>query len=169
MHARLATLFRVEYARLVASVLRIVRDIDAAQEIVQEAFAQALVHWPEHGEPARPGAWLLTTARRRAIDAVRRGARRPQAPLVDLPPARHPVAPDSADLALERMSTQSAIALVSRLPRLQAEVILLRVVAGLDTESVAQLVGRTPGAVRVAAHRGLRTLAQILAAEGVTL
>ena len=47
--------------------------------------------------------------------------------------------------------------------------ILLRVVAGLDTESVAQLVGRSPGAVRVAAHRGLRTLAQILAAEGVTL
>ena len=88
---------------------------------------------------------------------------------MNLPPARHPIAPDSAELALERLSTQSAIALLSRLPRLQAEVILLRVVAGMDTESVAHLVGRTPGAVRVAAHRGLRMLAQILAAEGVTL
>jgi RNA polymerase sigma-70 factor, ECF subfamily len=121
------------------------------------------------GDEAAWRAWLFTTARRRAIDAVRRGVRRPQAPLVDLPPARHPAAPDSADLALERLSTQSAIVLLSRLPRLQAEVILLRVVAGLDTESVAQLVGRTPGAVRVAAHRGLRTLAQILATEDVTL
>jgi RNA polymerase sigma-70 factor (ECF subfamily) len=70
---------------------------------------------------------------------------------------------------MEHFSTESALALVSKLPPLQAEVILLRVVAGLDTESVAGLVGRSPGAVRVAAHRGLRTLAQILTAEGVTL
>jgi RNA polymerase sigma-70 factor (ECF subfamily) len=114
-------------------------------------------------------AWLFTTARRRAIDAMRHGARRPQTPLEGVPAARHPIAPDPADLALENLSTQSAIALVSRLPRLQAEVILLRVVAGLDNESVARLVGRSNGAVRVAAHRGLRTLAQILAVEGVTL
>jgi RNA polymerase sigma-70 factor (ECF subfamily) len=114
-------------------------------------------------------AWLFTTARRRAIDALRHGARRPQTPLEDVPATRHPIAPDPADLALENLSTQSAIALVSRLPRLQAEVILLRVVAGLDNESVARLVGRSNGAVRIAAHRGLRTLAQILAVEGVTL
>ena len=80
-----------------------------------------------------------------------------------------PVAPDPADLALERLSTEAALALVARLPRLQAEVILLRVVAGLDTESVARMVRRSPGAVRVAAHRGLRRLAQILAEAGVTL
>ena len=114
-------------------------------------------------------AWLFTTARRRAIDMARRGARRPQAPLEDLPLSRHPIAPDPADVAMEHISTQAAIALVSRLPRLQAEVILLRVVAGMDTASVAKLMGRSPGAVRVAAHRGLRQLAQILAAEGVTL
>ena len=75
MHARLASLFRVEYARLVASVLRIVRDIDAAEEIVQDAFTQALTHWGVHGVPVRPGAWLLTTARHRAIDAFRRSRR----------------------------------------------------------------------------------------------
>jgi RNA polymerase sigma-70 factor, ECF subfamily len=114
-------------------------------------------------------AWLFTTARRRAIDAMRHGARRPQTRLEDVPATRHPIAPDPADLALENLSTQSAVALVSRLPRLQAEVILLRVVAGLDNESVARLVGRSNGAVRVAAHRGLRTLAQIWAVEGVTL
>jgi RNA polymerase sigma-70 factor (ECF subfamily) len=77
--------------------------------------------------------------------------------------------PDAADLAIERISTSSAIALLAGLPAIQAEVILLRVVAGLDTEAVAQLVGRSPGAVRVAAHRGLRRLAGILAEAGVTL
>jgi len=73
--ARLADAFRREYGRVVASVLRIVRDIDTAEEVVQEAFAQALVSWPAVGTPDRPGAWLLTTARRRAIDHLRRGRR----------------------------------------------------------------------------------------------
>lgn len=74
-HARVAEAFRLEYGRVVASVLRIVRDIDAAEEIVQEAFAQALDHWPADGTPERPGAWLLTTARRRALDHLRRARR----------------------------------------------------------------------------------------------
>ena len=74
-HARVSDAFRREYARIVASVLRIVRDIDAAEEVVQEAFEQALEHWPATGTPERPGAWLLTTARRRAIDRLRRGRR----------------------------------------------------------------------------------------------
>ncbi len=72
MRARLAEVFRIEHARVVASVLRIVRDIDAAQEVVQDAFEQALDHWPADGVPDRPGAWLLTTARRRALDHLRR-------------------------------------------------------------------------------------------------
>jgi RNA polymerase sigma factor (sigma-70 family) len=60
---------------VVASVLRIVRDVAVAEEIVQEAFARALDHWPAGGTPDRPGAWLLTTARRRALDHLRRGRR----------------------------------------------------------------------------------------------
>jgi RNA polymerase sigma factor (sigma-70 family) len=63
--------FRLEYARVVASVLRVVRDIDTAEEVVQEAFAQALDRWPVTGLPDRPGAWLLTAARRRALDRLR--------------------------------------------------------------------------------------------------
>jgi RNA polymerase sigma factor (sigma-70 family) len=74
-HARVAEAFRLEYARVVASVLRIVRDIDTAEEVVQGAFEQALAHWPASGTPDRPGAWLLTTARRRALDHLRRGRR----------------------------------------------------------------------------------------------
>jgi len=74
-HAPVAEAFRQEYARVVASVLRIARDIDLAEEIVQEAFEQALERWPRTGTPDRPGAWLLTTARRRAIDRLRRSRR----------------------------------------------------------------------------------------------
>ena len=69
---------------------------------------------------------------------------------------------------LDRLSTGAAIALIGTLPRLQAEVILLRVLAGLDNEAVARLLGRSPGAVRVAAHRGLRRLAGTLSGAGVT-
>jgi RNA polymerase sigma-70 factor (ECF subfamily) len=75
VQARVAEAFRFEHGRVVASVLRIVRDIDLAEEIVQEAFAQALDHWPAGGVPDRPGAWLLTTARRRALDHLRRARR----------------------------------------------------------------------------------------------
>jgi RNA polymerase sigma-70 factor (ECF subfamily) len=114
-------------------------------------------------------AWLFTTARRRAIDERRRRSRRPVAPLAEMAPERLPVCPDAADVAIEHLATRSVMALVAGLPALQAEVILLRVVAGLDNEAVARLTGRSPGAVRVAAHRGLRRLAQILAETGVTL
>jgi RNA polymerase sigma factor (sigma-70 family) len=75
VHARVAETFRLEYGRVVASVLRIVRDVDAAEEIVQDAFAQALARWPADGTPERPGAWLLTTARRRALDRLRHARR----------------------------------------------------------------------------------------------
>ncbi len=143
---------------------------DAAEDVAAETWVQVVRGLAGfRGDEAAWRAWLFTTARRRAIDAIRRGARHPQAPLEDLPPSRHPVAPDPAELVLEHFSTQAAISLLSRLPPLQAEVILLRVVAGLDTESVARLVGKSPGAVRVAAHRGLRRLAEILAEAGVTL
>ncbi len=72
-------------------------------------------------------------------------------------------------LLLEHIDTRSALSLVAWLPPHQAEVILLRVVAGLDNETVAQMLGRSPGAVRVAAHRGLRAMARILAEADVTL
>jgi RNA polymerase sigma-70 factor, ECF subfamily len=112
-------------------------------------------------------AWLFTIARSRVIDESRRRSRRPAVPLAD--GAEPPAAGDTADIALERLATRAALAQVARLPAIQAEVIMLRVVAGLDTETVAGLTGRSPGAVRVAAHRGLRRLAQLLAESGVTL
>jgi RNA polymerase sigma-70 factor (ECF subfamily) len=111
----------------------------------------------------------FATARRRAIDEVRRRSRRPEKAIEETLPGWLPAAPDAADLALEHIDTRSALSMVARLPAHQAEVILLRVVAGLDTETVARMLGRSPGTVRVAAHRGLRRLAGILAEADVTL
>ena len=121
------------------------------------------------GEEQAWRAWLFTTARRRAIDLARHRSRRPEAALDEFTAAQLPSSEDSAEAAMENLSTAAAIALVAGLPRLQAEVILLRVVAGLDTESVARMLRKSPGAVRVAAHRGLRRLAQLTAEAGVTL
>ena len=75
---------------------------------------------------------------------------------------------DCADVVLEGLDTEAALRLVATLPPLQAEVVMLRVVAGLPSEVVARMVGRSPGAVRVAGHRGLRRLAELVDRTGVT-
>ena len=102
-------------------------------------------------------AWVFTVARHRAVDRWRRRTRRhdelvPLDALADLP-------------ALDAISTRAAVALVATLPRDQAEVVLLRVVAGLDVAQVAAITGKRPGTVRVLAHRALRRLAQRLDAD----
>ena len=76
---------------------------------------------------------------------------------------------DTALLAMDNLSTDSALALIAVLPRDQAEVILLRVVAGLDVATVARILGKTPGAVRVNGHRGLRRLQQLVGRPPVSL
>jgi RNA polymerase sigma-70 factor (ECF subfamily) len=80
-------------------------------------------------------------------------------------------APDSTDTAsavIETLDTRAAVALIARLPRDQAEAVLLRVVVGLDVAATAAVLGKRPGAVRTAAHRGLRRLAEQLSRESVT-
>ncbi|MFE7708478.1 RNA polymerase sigma factor [Streptomyces sp. NPDC057486] len=64
--------FRIESARIIAGVTRIVRDVGIAEELAQDALVAALEQWPESGVPDRPGAWLMATAKHRAIDLVRR-------------------------------------------------------------------------------------------------
>jgi RNA polymerase sigma-70 factor, ECF subfamily len=143
---------------------------EAAEDAAADTWVQVVRGLRRfRGDEAAWRAWLFTTARRRVIDASRRRARRPEEPLDEVSAAVLPVTADAADEVMERLGTRSAIALLARLPRVQAEVILLRVVAGLDTDTVARLLGRSPGAVRVAAHRGLRQLAKILTEAGVTL
>ena len=71
-HRAIEATFRIERARLIAGLARIVRNVDLAEELAQDALVVALSEWPKTGVPANPGAWLMTTAKRRAIDAIRR-------------------------------------------------------------------------------------------------
>lgn len=75
MHRTVAAVWRMESPRLIAGLTRIVRDLEAAEELAQDALVAALEQWPAEGVPRNPGAWLMTTARRRAIDLVRREQR----------------------------------------------------------------------------------------------
>jgi RNA polymerase sigma-70 factor, ECF subfamily len=107
-------------------------------------------------------AWVFTIARRKIIDHVRRDARRPTILLENPQELCLQEARDVAEDYEDEETTRQALTLVRTLPPDQAEVILLRVVAGLDNTQVAGLLGKTPGAVRVLSHRGLRRLATIL-------
>ena len=72
VEAVVADTFRTEWGRVVAALIRVTGDWDLAEECVQEAFALALERWPRDGLPRRPGAWLTTAARNRAVDRLRR-------------------------------------------------------------------------------------------------
>lgn len=71
-HQAIEAAFRIERARLIGGLARMVRDVDLAEELAQDALVVALSDWPRTGVPANPGAWLMTTAKRRAIDLLRR-------------------------------------------------------------------------------------------------
>jgi RNA polymerase sigma factor (sigma-70 family) len=71
-HRAIDAVWRIESARLIAGLTRIVRDVSVAEDLAQDAFVAALEQWPESGIPDNPGAWLMVTAKRRGIDALRR-------------------------------------------------------------------------------------------------
>jgi RNA polymerase sigma-70 factor (ECF subfamily) len=105
-------------------------------------------------------SWLFTIARHRAIDAARNRSARPLV-LVEDVAVIDPRRSDSAeDDALARSSVDRALKILTSLPAEQAEMVALRVLADLDVAAVAQIVGKSPGAVRVSVHRGLRALAE---------
>jgi RNA polymerase sigma factor (sigma-70 family) len=74
VHRTIDAVWRIESAKLIAGLTRIVRDVGVAEDLAQDALVAALDQWPESGVPNNPGAWLMQTAKRRAIDAMRRGS-----------------------------------------------------------------------------------------------
>ena len=74
-HKAIDAVWRIESARLIAGLTRIVRDVGVAEDLAQDALVAALEQWPESGVPNNPGAWLMATAKHRAIDHLRRGTR----------------------------------------------------------------------------------------------
>ena len=120
------------------------------------------------GDESAFRSWVFTIARRRLTDHIRRSVRRPG----DYRPMGEsqdrPAPDDTESITMASMQTEEALAYIARLPPDQAEVVLLRVLAGLSAQQVGDIVGKPPGTVRVLQHRALKRLARDLAAEGVT-
>ncbi|MBL1099473.1 RNA polymerase sigma factor [Streptomyces coffeae] len=118
------------------------------------------------GDGAGFRGWTATIARHRALDHLRRQRVRPRAGGTEQDVLHLPGPHNTYDQALESLSTERALELVRGLPRDQAEAVLLRVVMGLDGPATARVLGKRPGAVRTAAHRGLKRLARQLGVGG---
>ena len=108
--------------------------------------------------------WAAAIARHRALDHMRRIKVRPRTAALDedTTVSEPATVQDSAGEALDNLSTRAALALIAELPRDQAEAVLLRVVLGLNAPMAAKVLGKRPGAVRTAAHRGLKRLSERL-------
>jgi RNA polymerase sigma-70 factor (ECF subfamily) len=155
-----ATLYRDAQPSLVR-YLRVAADPGTAEDVAAETWVHVVRGLKGfRGDEQAWRGWLMTTARRRAVDAGRLRDRRPTVPLE---PGDEPTPGLAAEtLALEGLDTRSALALVATLPPQQAEAVVLRVVVGLEPKQVAEVLGCSPGAVRVAVHRGLKRLADLL-------
>ncbi|MFD8795240.1 RNA polymerase sigma factor [Streptomyces vinaceus] len=135
------TVFRIESARIIAAVARIVRDVGIAEEIAQDALVAALEQWPESGVPDKPGAWLMATAKHRAIDLVRRKetyARKLAEvgrSLEDVPPPAEPAAPDDIDDDLLRLIFTACHPVLATEARIA---LTLRLMGGLTTQEIAR-------------------------------
>lgn len=138
----------------------------AAEDIAAETWVAALRGLVRFsgGESDMRG-WLITIARARWVDSVRASARRPEE-LTAAPPEQR-ASDDVALSVLTRSASAEALALISRLPADQAEIVTLRVVAQFEVAEVAEITGKTANHVRVLCHRGLRRLARFVADDDV--
>jgi RNA polymerase sigma-70 factor (ECF subfamily) len=132
------------------------------EDVTGEAWLQIARDLPRFsGDLMGFRGWTATIVRNRAFDHLRSMARRPTTPLeeyfLDRPADR-----DTEAMASENLTTAAALKLIGTLPPDQAEAVLLRTVIGLDAPAAAAILGKRPGAVRVAAHRGLRALGRTL-------
>jgi RNA polymerase sigma-70 factor (ECF subfamily) len=161
--------FRLVYRHVQPPLLRyltvLVGPTDA-EDVASEAWTQAFRDLDRFsGDADGFRGWITTIGRNRALDHLRHNRRRPVSEepvdeLVDLP--------DAADVeadTLGRVNSEAVVRLIAALPRDQAEAIMLRTVLGFDAPTAARILGKRPGAVRAAAHRGLKQLAKKIADE----
>ncbi|GIF37585.1 RNA polymerase sigma factor [Actinoplanes xinjiangensis] len=154
--------FRLLYRTQQPALLRYLRVLVAedAEDVASEAWLQIARDLRTFsGDWDGFRGWTATIARHRAMDLLRARRRRPQvsAPVEYL--TELSAGDDTADRAMELVTTDAALALIATLPPEQAEAVMLRVVVGLDATTTGRILGRRAGAVRTAAYRGLRQLA----------
>jgi RNA polymerase sigma-70 factor, ECF subfamily len=157
--AQLPELIEAGFALLQADLVRYLRTVagaDVADDVASQVWVEVVGRASEfQGDQAALRRLVFATARRRAIDQRRRWWRR----AVSLHPPGDRVLERAAPDEREGIERDHALTWIARLPRAQAEVVLLRVLGDFSSEEVAEMTGRSPGAVRVLQHRALRRLA----------
>jgi RNA polymerase sigma-70 factor, ECF subfamily len=165
-HQAIHAVFRIESAKLIAGLTRMVRDVGVAEELAQDALVTALEQWPESGVPENPGAWLMTTAKNRAINTLRRGKliERKHTELGHALDAGRDPEPDM-ESALDDEIGDDLLRLVFTAchPLLSQEArvaLTLRLIGGLGTDEIARafLVSESTVAQRIV--RAKKTLAE---------
>jgi RNA polymerase sigma-70 factor (ECF subfamily) len=163
--------FREVYRTVQPGLLRYLRVLvgNDAEDVASEAWLQIardLAKFTGTADGFR--GWCATIARNRAMDHLRRSKSRPVAADTGVEVLEYlPAADDTAATAIELVDGNAALALIATLPPDQAEAVVLRVIVGLDAEAAAAVLGKRAGAVRTAAHRGLKTLAQRMAPQEI--
>ena len=144
VHRAILAVWRIEQPRLITSLARMLRDVPLAEDLTQEALLAALEHWPVTGVPEKPGAWLMASAKRRALDHLRRGRmlkRRHDIIAADMEEEQQAM-PDF-DSALDDDIGDEMLRLIftachPRLSREARAALALRMVCGLTTEEIAR-------------------------------
>jgi len=158
-----STLYRETHPRLLRYATSLVGQ--DAEDVTAEAWLQIARDLPRFsGDLMGFRGWTATIVRNRAFDHLRALQRRPTIPLEEFFLDRA-AEPDAATTATDNLGTSAALRMIASLPADQAEAVLLRVVIGLDATSAGRILDKRPGAVRVAAHRGLKNLAKMLEAQ----
>ena len=157
--------FRVERAGLVARLARMVRDVGLAEELAQDALVAALTAWPRTGVPASPGAWLMTAARRRAVDAIRRDRMRARKGGEIALEAAFDADAEASDGAAEGEVGDALLGLIFTAchPMLSADArtaLTLRVVGGLTTDEIARAFLTSEATVAQRIVRAKRTIGE---------
>jgi RNA polymerase sigma factor (sigma-70 family) len=166
-HRTIDAVWRIESARLIAGIARIVRDVGLAEDLAQDALVAALERWPESGIPDKPGAWLMATAKHRAIDLLRRRAllERKHQELGHELEARQAAAAPDLDAAIDDHVGDDLLRLVfiSCHPVLAPEArvaLTLRLLGGLTTEEIARAFLAPVPTIAQRIVRAKRTLAE---------
>src|SRR6478752_5196802 len=144
IHAAILAAWRIEQPRLITSLSRMLRDVPLAEELTQDTLVAALEDWPKSGLPERPGAWLMATAKRRALDQLRRGkmlARKHGMLAVDF--EREEQAMPDFDASLDDDIGDEMLRLIFTachplLSRDASAALALRMICGLTTEEIAR-------------------------------
>ncbi|MEV0782956.1 RNA polymerase sigma factor [Streptomyces sp. NPDC050423] len=159
------TVYRAVQPRLLGYIRTLVGEPDA-EDVASESWLQIARDLDRFsGDADRFRGWAARIARNRALDHLRMRGRRPSAGGDETELSEKPAESDTAAEAIEALATGRTMSLIAQLPQDQAEAVVLRVVVGLDAKSAALTLGKRPGAVRTAAHRGLKRLAELLRAD----